>query len=129
MVTELSKALSQIGTALPRVEIQLGLYRTDSMKIQVELLYAVIIQFYQRALKWYRSGKFRHVLAAFAKPYSLQFKDLRDKIKEYSRNIEKEAALCAQIELKNVSMYVQSNSDASSNILSLLLNMRAMIIG
>jgi hypothetical protein len=129
MVMELSKALSQIGAVLPRVEMQLGLYGTGEMKVQVELLYAQIIQFYQRALKWYKGGKLKHIFAAFANPYPLQFKDLKDKIEEHSRNIEKQAAVYAQVELRHVTVLAQSNFQSSTSILSLLTELRTMMIG
>jgi hypothetical protein len=128
MVAELSKALSQIGAVLPRVEVQLNLYRTDSMKAQVELLYSEIIHFYQRAMKWYEGGKFKHILGAFANPYSLRFKDLRDKIEQCSLIIEKEAAVYAQVEIRNVALLTQSNFRSNKDNIDLLLDLRSDII-
>jgi hypothetical protein len=129
MIAELSKALYSISVAFPRIEKQLDLYQTNEMKVQIERLYASIIQFYQRALKWYEGGKLKHLVGALVNPYALRFKDMRTKIDESSREIEKLAEAYAQMEIRNVNILTQANSQMNVNIVDLLTDIRKTIIG
>ena len=129
MITELSKALYCISAVFPRIEKQLELYQTEEIKVQVERLYAEIIHFYQRALKWYESGKLKHLLGAFVNPYALRFKDFQTKINEYSREIEKLAETYAHMEIRNVNILTQANSRMNMNIIDLLIGIRTTMIG
>jgi hypothetical protein len=129
MVAELSKALCLIATALPRVEAQLNLYQTAEMRAYVEKLYAEIIQFYQRALKWYDGGKLKHLVGSFIGPYALRFQDLVCRINESARNIEIMAAVYAQLELRDLLTLTQSSTKNHVDMASLLLDIRRMLIG
>lgn len=50
-----------IGEVLPRAKLKLELYRTEAMLEAVARLYAQIMRFSQRAIKWYTNGKLKHV--------------------------------------------------------------------
>lgn len=50
-----------IGDALPRAKSKLELYGTESMLLAVALLYAQIMRFSQRAIKWYSESKLKHI--------------------------------------------------------------------
>jgi hypothetical protein len=129
MIAELSKALCKIAMLLPRVEMQLDLYQQDDMKVYAEVLYAEIIQFNYRALKWYEDGKLKHMLGAFINPFKLRFKDICDKIDECSRNIEKLAAVYAQKELRKMNLLTESSSMTQRAIVELLIDIRTKLIG
>ena len=102
LITQLSKALSTIADALPRANINAMLYPTETMKHALAMLYARIIKFFYRAMKWYQEGKLKHIYTSITRPASLRFKDLLDDITEYSSRVESEASISARAEQRDM---------------------------
>ncbi|KAF2472742.1 uncharacterized protein BDR25DRAFT_341607 [Lindgomyces ingoldianus] len=92
LLHELSKALCYIADTLPHVELKAVLFPTPLMKTLVGTLYAHIINFVQRAVKWYKEGKIKHAITSITRPFRLRFQDLVDEIREASRKIDQLAA-------------------------------------
>ncbi|KAI9687108.1 MAG: hypothetical protein M1822_002519 [Bathelium mastoideum] len=107
LVTELAKALAKISDTLPRTQLHLVLYPTEDMKRVVEELYALLILFYQRALKWYQANKFKHIASALLKPFRLEFADLVERINPQARSIESVAITMAHQEIRSIYSLVQ----------------------
>ncbi|TKA77497.1 hypothetical protein B0A49_00787 [Cryomyces minteri] len=120
LISQLSKALSRIGNVLARVEIKSALYPTDEMKRVVEDLYAHLIKFFQRTLRWYEDGKLKHMWTAVCNPYPLRFKDLVEELDERARDINRLAASLAQVELREMHRLIQvliTNQTVQSSLL------------
>src|SRR5579871_506701 len=100
LVKELAKALCRLGDALPQAEIRLVLYPTVEMRCLVTQLYVHILEFSQRALKWYSAGKLKHALTAIVRPYSLSFKDLVESMKETTGKIKDLALSMSMAEIR-----------------------------
>ena len=107
LIAQLSKALSQIADALPRIEIKNLLYPTEMMKSAVATLYAYIIKFCQRAVGWYTEGKLKHVLTSITRPSALRFKDIVEEIAECSRRVDNLAVASAQAEQRDMHLLLQ----------------------
>ncbi|KAI9662250.1 MAG: hypothetical protein M1821_008416 [Bathelium mastoideum] len=107
LVTELAKALAKISDILPRTQLQLVLYPTEEMKRVVEELYALLILFYQRALKWYQANKLKHIASALLKPFRLEFGDLIERINTQARSVESLAITMAHQEIRSIFGLVQ----------------------
>lgn len=102
MISELSKAVSKIADALPRVKLQLLTFETDWMKDAVQSLYAEIINFLVRSLGWYEAKPWKHAWKAFKDPYKLRFQDLQDKIDEKARRMDKMANTLSQMRINEI---------------------------
>jgi hypothetical protein len=92
------------------------------MKGAVAILYARILEFLQRAAKWYREPKAKHALMAIVKPYSLHFKDLLEDIASQSREIDRLAASGSMAEQRDMHLDQKRTHD-------LLVEMRDVIFG
>ena len=72
------------------------------MRDAVAQLFAHIIRFVQRAVKWYNAGKLKHVYHAFVHPSSLTYSDLIQTISKHAQRVEKLAAEAAQAEQRDI---------------------------
>lgn len=72
------------------------------MKKAVAILYAQIMQFMQRAAKWYSESKIRHAVGAIFKPFALSFQDILDDISIVSREIDRLAASASMAEQRGM---------------------------
>jgi hypothetical protein len=88
LISKLAKGLVYIADALPHIELRTILYPTEKMKTAVATLYAHILQFMQRAAKWYSESKIRHAVGSIFKPYALSFQDILDEISTVSREVD-----------------------------------------
>lgn len=102
MTSTFAKALCRIADCLPRQELYLVLYPTKQMKQEVARLYAYLIQFLIKALKWYQEGIFKHIIHSFTQPVGIKYKDILESIEDCSRRIDQWAASSAQAELRDV---------------------------
>lgn len=100
--SELAKAVSHIGGALPRLKLQLDMFHTDSIREAVERLYADILAFLLRSLQWYEQSSLKRIWGAIAKPYKLHFKDLRDRIDESARQVDNMAHTLTQEKINRI---------------------------
>ena len=87
---------------LPRAEIKLRLYTTPVIQDAVVQLFARVIQFAQRAVKWYNASKLKHVYHAFIHPASLAYSDLLETISKYAQRIDNLASDAAQAEQRDM---------------------------
>ncbi|RDW73419.1 hypothetical protein BP6252_07326 [Coleophoma cylindrospora] len=99
---QMSKALTEIGSILPVTILPLGLYPTPQMMETVAHLYAKIMKFLVKAIKWYKSSPVKHAFGAVLQPWALSYKDAKEEIWELSRQIDKMANMAAQAELRGV---------------------------
>ncbi|PVI02119.1 hypothetical protein DM02DRAFT_590081 [Periconia macrospinosa] len=100
--SELAKAVANIGDVLPRARLQLDIFRVDSMKAAIERLYSDIITFLVMSLEWYEQGSIRRAWKAFAEPYKVRLKDLRDRIDESARRMDNLAHTLAQDKISKI---------------------------
>jgi hypothetical protein len=66
LISRLSEAFVQIADALPRAKLKLELYGTENMLAAVAQLYAQIMRFSERAIKWYTDSKIKHIYHSIA---------------------------------------------------------------
>ena len=100
--SELAKAVANIGDVLPRAKLQLDIFRVDSMKETIELLYSDIITFLLMSLQWYEQGSIKRAWKALAEPYKVRLKDLRDRIDESARRVDNLAHTLAQDKVSKI---------------------------
>jgi hypothetical protein len=77
------------------------------MKAAISQLYAHIILFFRRAVKWYRLGPASRAFASIIKPFSLEFKDTVEQIRLCSKKVEGIAKGAERAELRDVHITVQ----------------------
>ncbi|KAL3605321.1 hypothetical protein FPOAC2_00264 [Fusarium poae] len=104
----ISKALSQIADSLPRVELITVLYPTDRIRQAVSNLYANLVRFFIRAHEWCQEGTFRHLLHSITRPPELRYQDLLEDITANSREIDQLAAASARVEIRDISLKLNS---------------------
>ena len=94
--------MTRIGDALPHTELLTLLFPTPLMLALVSRVYALLIQFFQRAIGGYTEGKLMHVLHSLTRPSEIRFKDLLEEIAETSRSIDRLASSLAQAEQRDM---------------------------
>lgn len=129
LVKELAKALCRLGDALPQAEIRLVLYPTAEMQFLVSQLYVHILEFSQRALRWYGAGKLRHTVAAIVRPYSLSFKDLVESVKETTRKIKDLALSMSMVEIRQTRIELEAARQEQRSTSQLLMELRRVLEG
>ncbi|KAF4451241.1 hypothetical protein FALBO_16362 [Fusarium albosuccineum] len=102
LIKELCKALCRIADALRHVQLNLLLYPTDAMQGHIERLYAQIIEFTIRAMRWYEKHPVPRALSALGSPFQLKFRDIVDDILETSRCIDRLALSMSQVEVRQM---------------------------
>jgi hypothetical protein len=102
LISKFAKGVVQIADALPHIELRTILYPTEKMKKAVATLYAHIMEFMQRAAKWYSESKIRHAVGAIFKPFALSFQDILDNISIVSREIDRLAASASMAEQRGM---------------------------
>ena len=65
-------------------------------------LYAHLIKFATRAVKWYREPRLLHVITSITRPYVLRFKDIVDDIQDTIRQIDRVALGMSQAEQRQI---------------------------
>ncbi|KAK8043795.1 hypothetical protein PG994_012633 [Apiospora phragmitis] len=112
LVKNLAKACSCIADALPRADLGLILYPTPAIREAVARLYAAIVKFALRALRWYQQGRLMHIASAIASPWALGFEEELAEIERNSKSVEELAQSAARAELRELRFQVhQSRSD------------------
>ncbi|TLS27549.1 hypothetical protein PpBr36_05391 [Pyricularia pennisetigena] len=111
-VKNLAKACCRTAEALPRADLGLILYPTPAMQEAVAQLYAAIIKFALRALRWYQQGRLMHLATAIASPWALSFEEELFEIERNSKSVEELAQSAARAELRELRFQVhQGRSD------------------
>ncbi|KKY38513.1 putative chromosome transmission fidelity protein 18 [Diaporthe ampelina] len=106
LLSEISKAISNLADVLPRTELHSVLYPTARMQEAVSLLYAKIMEFVVKAIKWCKKGKARHAIAAVAHPFGLKFKGIIDEITRRSRGVDELANAASKAEIRDLHLTV-----------------------
>lgn len=106
LLEKLAKALTLIGDVLPEVELSADLYKIDKMEKALGMMYFNIILLFWRAFRWYNKSPASRFFGSFASPYELKYKDVMEKIKECSTNIELIASGASRAELRSVNVQV-----------------------
>lgn len=127
-IASLSKGISRIADALPRVELVSLLYPTKRMRDAVEELYAYILRFFIRAHDWYREGTLRHILHSITRPAELRYQDLAEQIARCSLNIDQLAVSGSQVELREVHKSLEAVTSQLERSDNVLQEMKAMMI-
>lgn len=100
--TTIATGLCEVADALPRTELALELYPTETMREAAVKLYTLILRFLTRALKWYEEGRLRHAMHAVFKPAALQYDDILAEIRQVSRSISDRAMASGQAEQRDM---------------------------
>jgi hypothetical protein len=77
------------------------------MRRNVEELYALLIKFYHRTLRWYSAGPLKHLVKSLTRPHSLEFADIVAQIETRARFIDKWAVAMAHDELRTMLQLVK----------------------
>lgn len=102
LLSEISKTISNLADVLPRTELHSNLYPTTRMQEAVSLLYAKIMEFVVKAIKWCKKSKARHAISAIAHPFELKFKFIIDEITRRSRCIDELANGAVKAEIRDL---------------------------
>lgn len=116
LIKELSKALCRICEAVRHVQLKLLLYPVKEMQELVGRLYANLIKFAVRAIKWYREPRILHALSAIARPYPLRFKDIVEDIHDTIRQIDRLALSMSQAEQRQILLKLDETRAASQDV-------------
>ncbi|KAK1237851.1 hypothetical protein MKX08_002430 [Trichoderma sp. CBMAI-0020] len=92
----LAKFIAQISESLPRAQLSSDLYPTPQMKVALEELYALVLNFLVKAYDWYKEEKLSHFLHSVTRPLHRVYADLVAEIAENSRKIDQLAAASMQ---------------------------------
>ncbi|KAI0534776.1 hypothetical protein GGR58DRAFT_43136 [Xylaria digitata] len=96
------RALCDISDSLPSMEISLALYPTPVMKHLVSMLYAHIIRFLIRALKYYDESSLMRVVHSITRPATLRYDDLINLIRRDEEMVRRHATTSSQAEVRAV---------------------------
>ncbi|KAI1111945.1 hypothetical protein F5Y14DRAFT_287331 [Nemania sp. NC0429] len=100
LVKNLAKACSRIAESLPRSDLSLILYPTTAMREAVARLYAALMKFLLRALRWYRHGRLIHVLSSVANPWGIEFEQELGDVERQARAVDELAQSASRAELR-----------------------------
>ncbi|KAK2613386.1 hypothetical protein N8I77_000304 [Diaporthe amygdali] len=120
LLSEISKAIANLADVLPRTELHSILYPTARMQEAVSLLYAKIIEFVVKAIKWCKKGKARHAIAAIAHPFELKFKAIIDEITKRSRAVDELANAASKAEIRDLHFTVHQMSKSITQLTEMM---------
>ncbi|KAJ6037116.1 hypothetical protein N7540_001395 [Penicillium herquei] len=115
----ITNSLLDIADALPRVQLVSVLYPTESVERMVATLYACIIKFLLRALRWYEEGSLKRALHAVTKPASLQYDNIVDEMSRVTNSLMAEATAGSQAEQRDMHselIAIRNTVEVSSSI-------------
>lgn len=106
MVKSLAKSCALIAETLPRADLSLVLYPTPAMREALARLYAAILKFIVRSIRWYRKGRMQHVLTSIANPWSLEYESELREVEQHARSVDKLAQSGSQAELRDAHLRI-----------------------
>ncbi|KAH8890409.1 hypothetical protein GQ53DRAFT_824555 [Thozetella sp. PMI_491] len=112
LIFRLSTGLCQVADILPRAELILQLYPTKSIKATVVALYAHILKFLLRALRWFQESRSKHALHALTRPAELQYDDLLKEISSLSHSMGASAQVSNFAEQRDIHTGVQQQASS-----------------
>ncbi|KAJ8131882.1 hypothetical protein O1611_g1744 [Lasiodiplodia mahajangana] len=98
--TVVISALCDIADAVPSVELSLALYPTAVMRHAISLLYAHIVRFLIRALRYYEESGIMRAVHSITRPSALRYDDLIKLIRHDVEKVRRHAALSSQAEMR-----------------------------
>ena len=121
--SKISDAFSAISDALPEVDFLASeLYPVPHIQATLAAIYAHIIDFCTRALRWYSktTGSFiRKTWAAIKDPWALEFDDVVRQIQHTTMRIREQAAVAQQAETRYLSSMVSQMQQLQQEVLKL----------
>ncbi|KAI0426472.1 hypothetical protein F5Y09DRAFT_351156 [Xylaria sp. FL1042] len=100
--TTIVTALCDISDCLPSVELSLALYPTPVTRRLASTLYAHIMRFLIRALKYYEESRLMHVVHSITRPAALRYDDLIKLIRREEEMVRRHAITSSQAEIRDV---------------------------
>lgn len=100
--TTIVMALCEISESLPSVELVLALYPTAIIKRAASMLYAHILRFLVRALKYYEESRLMRAAHTITRPAALRYQDLISLIRGDAETVRKHAATSSQAEIRAI---------------------------
>jgi hypothetical protein len=110
LVVKLSRALANIADVLPRIKLDGALYPTEHMKQAISRVYAHIILFLQKAVKWYTRSTAYRAISALLKPYDLTYKDTIEQIRACTDAVNEIANTAARAETRALSITIHDQA-------------------
>jgi hypothetical protein len=107
LVCRLSGGLCEVADILPRAELILQLYPTPHVRRTIVSLYAHIVRFLIRALRWYKDSTTRHMIHAITRPVELRYDDLLDLITVQARGLTELASASSHAEQRDMHSTIQ----------------------
>jgi hypothetical protein len=80
------------------------------MATAVSSLYAAIVQFFMRALKTYKRGRFSRAMSSVISPWDIASKDIVEEIEECSRRVDGLAGAASRAEIRDLHILIQDLS-------------------
>ena len=114
-----------VGELLPRVRIDATLYYTATMKDAMSNLYAHIMLFFRRAVKWYSKGTARRMFSSLVKPTNANFAKILANIKRYATLIEDIARTENRAETRGLTRGMAAQMQKVCEIQALLIDLQA----
>jgi hypothetical protein len=103
---KIARAFAEIGSVLPELDfIAQKLFPVESILNTLALVYCQVLEFCIRATKWYndiRKSTLKKVWHSFAKPWSLEFEDIRTQIDYYVRRLREQSDIAHQAEMRDI---------------------------
>jgi hypothetical protein len=120
LTKQLAKALSKIANVMPRTDLTLILYPTERMQEVVARLYASIMQFFQKAIRWYRKGRLSHAIGSIFSPWELSWRENLEEIDLQAREIDKMASSASKAELRDIHLEIAAQRSQLAEIIALM---------
>lgn len=98
----MTKGLTHVADALPRLELTVVLYPTERMKESVSQIYAIIVRFLIRAKDWLDEGKLMRAVHSVLRPSELYYDDLLEELQVATQNATNIAIAAAQAEQRDM---------------------------
>lgn len=113
---EFSKAITCIGEALHQVHLAAKLYKTDDMQVAVAQLYAHILRFFLRTLKWYDNSRVKRMIGAVFHPYEVGYEDTVRQIRSCITSIQDLANSKSRAEIRDLTLGLIELKDSYAKI-------------
>lgn len=84
------------------MDLVLALYPTASIKHAASMLYAHILRFLVRALKYYEESRLMRAVHAITRPAALRYQDLIDLIRRDAETVRRHATTSSQAEIRAI---------------------------
>ncbi|KAI1374768.1 hypothetical protein F4677DRAFT_447034 [Hypoxylon crocopeplum] len=128
LVSRLSTGLCEIADVLPRAELTLKLYPTHQIRHIVVALYAHVLKFLLRALRWYQESKAMHVVHAITRPAELRYDDILRKIASLSRSLSEVALASGLAEQRDMHNKMRQQLSCQTSMQMSISQLASMVL-